>query len=315
MKKGASYIGFILLVFTIVYGSGLKAQKKEIKIYETGIKNDVDYLGSNAAERMDIYFPSNAEKKEKFPGIIIIHGGGWVGGDKAAKREKEIGGFFSAHGYVCASINYTLADKNPAFPLNIKQCKSAVKYLRVNAKELQIDPEHIGVIGGSAGGHLALMVAYTADDKYFEPAGFSPSLSDRVQAVVDMYGPADLLTREKTDSTGQPTVAANVDPRIKYIGFTREERSDLWKNASPVYYITRDDPPTLILHGLDDKLVSFHQSTELDSLLSKAGQIHNMILLQNTGHTFTLKNHSNGKPLEKDLSPVVLEFFDKWLKK
>jgi acetyl esterase/lipase len=301
---------FVLVSFSII----AESQVQQGKLYETGITTNVDYLGANAPERMDIYYPSNAGKNEKFPAVLMIHGGGWVGGDKSAKREKEIGRFLSSNGYVCASINYTIADKNPTFPLNIRQCKSAVKYLRVNAEKLQIDPDHIGVTGGSAGGHLALMVAYTADDEYFKPAGFYPSVSDRVQAVVDMYGPTDLLTREKTDSTGKPAGVLNNGSAVKYIGFTRDQRADLWEKASPVNYITPDDPPTLILHGLRDTTVDYHQSTELDSLLGLAGKTHEIILLENTGHTFTLKNHSDGKPLNKDLSPVVLEFFDKWLK-
>jgi acetyl esterase/lipase len=317
MQKKFSVVFKNLIIILLLTGHSyqVSSQVKSTKIYITGINPDVDYLGSGASEKMDIYYPSDGGKDEKFPAILMIHGGGWVGGDKAAKREKEIGGYFSSHGYVCASINYTIAGDKPTFPLNVQQCKRAVKYMKVNAKKLQIDSERIGVIGGSAGGHLALMVAYTADQEYFKPLDYHPEISDRVQAVVDMYGPTDLLTREKSDSTGVPTGVRNDGSTVKYIGYTREQRPDLWKKASPVNYITPDDPPTLILHGLKDNTVDYHQSMELDTILGKAGKMHELILIEDAGHTFTLKNHSGGKPMKRDLSPVVLEFFDKWLKK
>ena len=289
--------------------------ERQTRLYTTAVTPDIDYLGTGATEKMDIYYPSDADPAEHFPAILIIHGGGWTGGDKASSREKEIGNFFSGHGYVCASINYSLAGKSPAFPLNIMQCKSAVKYLRANAKKLRIDPGHIGVIGGSAGGHLALMTAFTGDDDYFKPVGYYPEISDKVQAVVDMYGITNLLTRQKPDENGIPKgVLYDGSSHLKYLGFSREQNPDLWKKASPVNYITTDDPPVLILHGLNDTTVDYKQSVELDSLLAKSNHPHSLVLIKNVGHTFSLMRDSEGNLLQEDLSPLVLKFFNNYLK-
>jgi acetyl esterase/lipase len=307
---------FIFLAISLVFliSVSAKSQIQTARIYKTGFTADIDYLGNNAIEKMDLYFPEDASPGQKFPGIVIIHGGGWTSGDKGAKRDREIGNYLSEHGYVCIAINYSLADKTPTFPLNIMQCKAAVRYLRVNAARLKIDPTHIGVIGGSAGGHLALMVGYTGDEAFFRLPGYYENISDRVQAVVDMYGITDLLTREICDSTGKPTGVLNDGSSVKYVGSSRKEGNAFWENASPVNHVSEDDPPTLIMHGLKDATVDWKQSVELDSLLSKYSLPHALMLVENAGHTFTFRYHSNGKPLDKDLSPLVLEFFDKWLK-
>src|SRR6516225_9722231 len=116
---------------------------------EVKIENNVAYLPPGRAEKLDLYLPSEEPKPgEKRPGIVIIHGGGWTGGDKGAKREINIGTTLAAHGYVCVSINYALASEgHPTWPRNLHDCKCAVRWLRKNAGRYQIDPDHIGVIG------------------------------------------------------------------------------------------------------------------------------------------------------------------------
>ena len=101
---------------------------------------------------------------------------------------------------------------------------------------------------------------------------------------------------------------------IKYLGFSRTENTELWKQASPVTYITEDDPPVLILHALNDATVDYSQSKELAQKLEQKGVEHQLHLLEKGGHTFSLKFDVKGKPLEADLSPIVLQFFDKHLK-
>lgn len=274
------------------------------------IRQDVAYLPPDRKEKLDLYLRSNRDKSARSPAVLIIHGGGWVGGDKAAAREFNIGTTLALHGYVAASVNYWMNVKD-RWPTNLQDCKNAVRYLRKHAEELQIDPDRIGVIGGSAGGHLALMVAYTSDVKELEPDQPYPGVSDRVRGVVDMYGITDLLTRRKTDEQGTP-IGEPVQTSALLPTKASEDRAT-WELASPVYHINASTPPTLILHGRADTTVDRDQSIELAEKLKAANVEHELILLDGIGHTFDLQTWRR-KPLPRDLRPVVLDFFDTHLK-
>ena len=159
------------------------------------IEKDVDYLGAGRTEKADLYLPTKVAPGERRPGIVIIHGGGWSGGDKAAARERNIGTTLAQHGCVCLSVNYVLSKVGATevlWPRNLHDCKTAVRWLRKHAERLHLDPDHIGAIGGSAGGHLTAMVALTGAKDGLDPAGPYGEFSCRVQAAVDLYGPADL---------------------------------------------------------------------------------------------------------------------------
>lgn len=158
------------------------------------IERDVTYLEPTRAEKLDLYMPTARAPAVRSPAVIAIHGGGWTGGDKARPREYMTCTTLALAGYVCVSIEYA-KDGEGRWPQNVKDAKNAVRWLRVNAARLQVDAAHIGVIGGSAGGHLAMMVAYTAGLTGLEPEGPYPGIDGRVQACVDMYGPSNLLTR------------------------------------------------------------------------------------------------------------------------
>jgi acetyl esterase/lipase len=276
------------------------------------IEQDVAYLAPQRKERLDLYLPANRDASVRSPAIVIIHGGGWTGGDKAADREFNIGTTLAAAGYVCASINYKL-DGDDRWPTNLFDCKNAVRFLRACASEYQIDPDRIGVIGGSAGGHLALMVAYTSDVPELTPTD-SPykSVSDRVRCVVDLYGITDPRTRRKTDEQGKPigppsTQSALLPHR------TPTADAEKWSLAAPVSHVSKNTPPTLIIHGTADTTVDRDQATQLAEKLQSAGVEHQLIRVEGIGHTFDLQKW-RGKPLPQDLRPVVKTFFDAHLK-
>ena len=153
-----------------------------LRAAEVHIDKDVEYLEPGRAEKADLYLPPVQEPGAKYPGVVIIHGGGWTGGDKGAAREIQIGTTLASHGYVCMSINYQLAAPgHPTFPANIHEAKRAVRWLRKNAARLQIDGQNIGAIGGSAGGHLTALLAATEPEAGLDPsedssspAGFRP---------------------------------------------------------------------------------------------------------------------------------------------
>jgi acetyl esterase/lipase len=273
------------------------------------VQRDVVYLAPGRKEKLDLYLPAGRAASVRSPAVVIIHGGGWTGGDKSAGREFNIGTTLAKAGYVCASVEY-LKEGAGRWPTNLFDCKNGVRFLRANASRYQVDADHVGVIGGSAGGHLALMVAYTPGVKELEPDSPYPGVSDQVQACVDMYGVADLLTRQATEPDGTP----NGRPREAGVfPDKRGEHPDKWKLASPVTHISQSSPPTLILHGTADSTVDRDQSTELDKKLAAAGVPHQLILIPGIGHTFDLQEWQH-KPLPQDLRPVVVGFFDKHLK-
>ena len=259
------------------------------------IEKDIAYLPEGRTEKADLYLPA-AQEGKKHPAVVIIHGGGWAGGIKDAKREINIGTTLAGHGYVCMSIDYLLhstKSEKPAWPQNLYDCKTAVRWLRANAERLKVDPDHIGVIGGSAGGHLVSMVGVTQAGDGLDPAGPYGEYSCQVSCVVDMYGPTDLVQRGKDLSVLRATLAEN---------------PALYKAFSVTTYLDKNDPPFLILHGTADKTVDVSQSEILAKALAEKGIEHHLEIIPDAPHTFHLQ------PKQKDLRPLVLAFFDKHLK-
>jgi acetyl esterase/lipase len=253
-------------------------------------EHDVDYLGGGRKEKADLYLPANPQPGQKFPAVVIIHGGGWSGGEKRAAREINIGTTLALNGYVGMSIDYVLANSEhpgSTWPQNLHDCKTAVRWLRANAERLQIDPAHIGVIGGSAGGHLAAMVGLCGGE--LDPPGEGDC---RVQCAVDLYGP--VLWFEQRD--------------LAMFRKARVEAPDLYKQADPRSHIDKNDPPLLILHGTADKTVAVADSEALAAAMKSAGAAYQLEIIPDAPHTFHLQ------PKQRDLRPLVLGFFDKHLK-
>ncbi|MBC8128271.1 MAG: alpha/beta hydrolase, partial [Gloeobacteraceae cyanobacterium ES-bin-144] len=265
------------------------------------IESDVAYLAPDRKEKLDLYQPAVREAETLSPAVVIIHGGGWRGGDKAAEREFITGTTLAKAGYVCVSINYWI-DETDRWPTNLQDCKNAVRWLRVNAKKLLIDPESIGVIGGSAGGHLALMVAYTAGNKEIDPTPFYPDVSDHVSACVNMYGISNLATH---NACGQPNNKPNRGSNL--IPESIEQAPEKWKLASPMTHIKSNNPPTLTLHGVGDTTVNIAQSKELNAALKAAGVESKLIMVMGANHAWPLKTN------QFDFTEEVTKFFNKHL--
>jgi acetyl esterase/lipase len=260
------------------------------------VEKDVPYLGASAAEKLDLYRPEKLDPGRRYPAIVIIHGGGWTGGSKGDAREQNFATTLVLAGYICVSIDYTLATpQRSTWPQNLYQCKSAVQFLRQNARRYQIDPKHIGVMGGSAGGHLSLMVGLTSVTGSFAPPGPYGHVSSRVQAVADFYGPSDLAT-------------VFPDPCCETMfGVKWTEKPALWEQASPINYVTRRAPPVLVIHGTEDATVPISQSELLLKKLEAEGVPHQYLRVSGAGHSFDLQ------PPQQDLRAAVIAFFDKYL--
>ncbi len=243
--------------------------------------------------RLDLYLPEKAAGP--LPVIVWVHGGGWRGGSKENCPAVP----FAAKGYAVASINYRLS-QHAIFPAQIEDCKAAVRWLRAHAKAYNLDPERFGAWGSSAGGHLVALLGTSGDIKELEGGGGNPEQSSRVQAVVDWYGPTDFTRMGgKHDS---PTSAESL-----LLGGPVQEHKDRAAKANPITYVSKDDPPFLILHGDKDTLVPLSQSELLADALKKAGAEVTLRVIRGAGHGgpafFTPENRR-----------LVEEFFAKHLR-
>lgn len=291
----------------------LQAEENPPSSPQVEVRGDISFLTPDRFEKLDLYLPKKRNAGEKSPAVLLIHGGGWKEGDKRQAREIEFGTTLAENGFVAASINYALRSAGK-FPINLQDCKNGIRFLRAHVDELGIDPNRISVMGGSAGGHLALLVAYTADQPSLAPSQPYPAVSDKVACVIDFYGISNLATRKEIDPHGKPLGLKPMDATIQSIfGSTQQD----WKKASPITYVKRDVPPTLILHGKKDTTVDSDQSQELADALKKAGATYEIIWLPNAPHSFSFQHAvpKSKKPLEKDVGPAVLSFLIKYQNK
>src|SRR3954469_23609321 len=152
------------------------------------VQRDIEYgKGGETPLKLDLYSPKGHSKP--VPAVIFIHGGAWKGGYRQMYHYYCVK--FAEHGFVAATISYRLTGEAP-FPAAVEDTKCAVRWIRANAEKLGVDPNKIGVAGGSAGGHLAMMIGYSSDVPQLDGKGGHANVSSRVQAVVDLYGPTDL---------------------------------------------------------------------------------------------------------------------------
>ncbi len=224
--------------------------------------------------RLDIHVPSNATKA---PLIVWIHGGGWQGGDKSQCVPAKT---FQARNpeYAVASINYRLSQQ-AIFPAQLIDCKTAIAWLRANAATYKIDASRVAVWGNSAGGHLAALVGTTAG---WQGVSAAVDRGSRVSAVVDYFGPTDLISFVQTPgytSSALPTSGASL-----LIGGPVLENLKAARNASPSEYVTSDDAPHFIVHGTNDPLVPAAQSQLLHDLLTAKRVQSTLTLIPNAGH-------------------------------
>lgn len=235
------------------------------------MERDLAYVpNGDEAQRLDLYLPEKPAERP-LPLIVHIHGGGWMGGSKFPCPVTSM----AARGYVVASVEYRFSQK-AIFPAQIQDCQAAIRWLRANREKYQIDPERVGVVGGSAGGHLSALVGVTGGKKAFPPIGGHEEQSDRVQAVCDIFGPANfasVMQQAAEDKNVRNVFKFNSpsDPYSRLIGANLDADPAKTAAVSPVHYVSKDSPPTLILHGTHDALVPYAQSVEFAAALKAQG--------------------------------------------
>ena len=224
---------------------------------------------------LDIYLPANA--KGKLPLVIFIHGGGWLSNDKYADMgymKKTVAEIVSS-GFALASIDYRFSTQ-AVFPAQIQDCNRAVSFLYDNADKYGFDKKRFAVMGFSAGGHLASLLGLSKNnnvEKFFMPG---TNRSFNIKAVVDFYGPAELILFPGSND--------EKSPESILIGAAPLARPDLAKAASPVTYVDKNDPPFLIIHGEKDELVSTKQSQLLSAWLRVVGVQNELIIVKDAPH-------------------------------
>ena len=207
-----------------------------------------------------------------------MHGGAWLGGSKKRYAPME----YLKSGYAGASINYRLS-QHAIFPAQIEDVKAAVRWIRASAETYRLDPNRFAAWGSSAGGHLVAMLGTAGDITEFE-VGENLEVSSQVQAVVNYFGPTDFLqmdTHRLPDGLGHD---APDSPESKLVGGPIQAHEDRVARANPITYVSKDDPPMLIIHGDQDKLVPYHQSVLLKEALEAVGAPVTLYKVEGGGH-------------------------------
>jgi acetyl esterase/lipase len=259
-------------------------------------EKDIEYSNpDNQHLQIDLARPDG---EGPYPAVICIHGGGFRGGDRQSYDGliKKL----AKNGYVAMTVTYRLAPKYQ-FPAAIYDVKASVRWLRANAAKYHVDPDRIGVTGGSAGGHLAQFLGVTMGLKQFEGDGGNPDQSSRVACVVNFYGPSDF-----TKSYGKSVDAAVVLPL--FLGGNLEKERKRHIEASPLYWVTPDAAPTLCVHGTKDQYVAFEQAEWIVDRLKAADVEAELLPMVGSMHGFK-------GDVEEKAEAAMIAFFDKHLKK
>lgn len=224
----------------------------------------------------DIYLPRG---EGPFPGVLVVHGGAWMAGSKG--RMSRIGTSLAERGYVAVSIDYRLAPKHK-FPAQLDDCRAALGWMRDNAAAYRLDPRRIGGFGYSAGAHLVTLLSLSAAATLHDPAAAS---SDRAQA--------ERYVLQAVVAGGTPCDFQELPLDSKrlafWLGGTRRDKADLYRQASPLAFVTPHSPPMLLYHGEEDLLVPLLSARALKQSLDKAGVACELLIVEKAGHisTFT----------------------------
>lgn len=261
------------------------------------ILKDIEYARPNGYPLLlDLYLPERAQD-ESVPVVLWVHGGGWKNGSK----EKAKAAWLAEEGYAVVSINYRLTDV-AQWPAQIDDCREAVRWARRNSSVFGFDLDRIGTWGSSAGGHLVALMGTL-------PYPENESVSSRVQAVCDWFGPTELLTMPP-NNVGEGRTEEDVanSNGAKLLGCTVKDCPELARQASAYDNVSKDDAPFLIMHGDEDPGVPIQQSIQFYERLRKMGVPVQYEVVEGAGH--------GGKLFDTpEVKATVRAFFDQYLKR
>ncbi|MFM8572780.1 MAG: alpha/beta hydrolase fold domain-containing protein [Pirellula sp.] len=288
MVWGVALLGDILLAQESTQGSAEESgfTKRSIRPSEARVKVhfDVSYCEQNDPLQVaDVYMPpaGDMEHQPKYPGILAIHGGAWVAGDKRfdALHCRKM----AEQGYVVMAINYRLAPKHK-HPAQIDDCREALRWLRDHAQEYHIDPDRLGVWGYSAGGHLAALLA--TDRKSQDPS---------IKVCVAGGAPVDLRM-----------IPEDSRALAGFLGGTRRAIQEVYLKASPIEHVSADDPPIMLYHGDADELVPISYASKMHKKLQDTGVACEYMVLPGRSHIMAFVD---AKGINRSIA-----FLDRYLK-
>lgn len=235
------------------------------------VKKDIPYVANgHVRQTLDLYIPIT---RQPVPLVVWVHGGAWKLGSKDWINVK----YLTETGYAIASVDYRFSG-DAKFPAQIQDCNTALNFLIANAASYGIDPKRLIVGGGSAGGHLALLLGLARRETAF---GADPSIQPL--AILDFFGPVDFISMlEQLDGAHEREAAEDAFHRL--LGASPAARPDLARLASPITYVSPGNPPVLILHGDKDASVPYRQSQQLHARLTQAGISNELITVKGVGH-------------------------------
>jgi len=280
--------GLILSVFALA----ATASGADVKV---STKNDVEYAKPGGTPlKLDLAWP--AEGEGPFPAVLVIHGGGWRAGNKADVRPalQE----FARRGYVAVSPQYRFCPKD-TFPAQVYDVKAAVRWVKAHAKDYKVDPDHVGAVGFSAGGHLSLMLGLTGPADGLEGEAADGAPDSKIQAVVNYFGPTDLAADDVPDVT-RPLLA-------DFLGGSPKDKPKEAAKASPLTFVSKGDAPVLTFQGTKDPLVPHSQALKLADAMTTAGVPGRVEILVGAGHGW-------GGDVLEHTKDETMKFFDKYLK-
>lgn len=289
-------VSLILLIFSASSCGFHQTALADDKTYIE--EDDIVYgMGGDIELKLDLARPSSG--KGPFPALIFLFGGGYYSGNRAAFRLEAFEA--AKRGFVAVTIDYRLTNvredgnvKYP-FPSQVHDAKCAVRWLKANARKYKIDKNHIGVVGFSAGGNLALMIGLTDPSDGLEGECGKMKYSSRLQAVVNLAGSADMAMNYKL-------YPLYIKPLL---GGVPEEMPERYSEASPLTYVSYDDPPVLSICGSIDRVLP--QEEFLDKKMKEAGASHTLVVINDAGHSVS-------QLVDFSMDNLVWDFFDEHLK-
>ncbi|PUA30325.1 MAG: lipase [Cellvibrio sp. 79] len=265
------------------------------------IKNITYVHYEERALQLDLYLPKTNTKQLR-PGIVFVHGGGWASGYRTNFTPFAVA--MAEHGYVAATISYRLSGE-ALYPAAIYDAKAAIRWLRNNAKKYSVDSGRIAIAGGSAGGQIASLTGVTAGIEKFDPQAKKSAVSSDVQAIVNIDGLSDFTSEaarfHEDDPRKNPSAAG------AWFGGRYAEKTALWHEASPTFYVNKNTPPILFLISAQERFSVGHK--EMIEKMKPLGISYQVTKLPDTPHSFWLFD-----PWLKPSVDIVVKFLDQQFK-